>query len=119
MDSKTKIIYILNLMTKSGQTTNYKASDHRRDLKKYLGRDPDYILVNNASLSSDILESYKKYNEREVNNDLNEKNGYKMIKNDLVDNKKVEPISADILYRSILRHDSQKVAKVLQKIFNA
>jgi len=119
MNSKAKIIYILNLMTKSGQTTNYKASDHLLDLKKYLEKNPDYILVNNAPLSSDILESYKKYNEVEVNNDLKEKNGYKMIKDDLTDNKKVKQMSADVLYRSILRHDSQKVAKVLIKMFNA
>ncbi len=115
--SKAKIIYIMNLMTKSGQTTNYKASDHVRDLVKYLGREPDYILINNGVISEEILSSYKLYNEVKVVNDLN-KSGYQIIEKDLVDVKKIERNSSDILYRSILRHDSDKVAKILVGIFN-
>jgi uncharacterized cofD-like protein len=114
--SKAKIIYIMNLMTKSGQTTNYKASDHVRDLVKYLGVEPDFVLINNGSISSEVLTSYERYNEVKVINDLN-KNGYQIIEKDLVDVKKVEKSSADILYRSILRHDSEKVAEELKKIF--
>jgi len=114
--SKAKIIYIMNLMTKSGQTTNYKASDHVRDLVKYLGREPDYILINNGTIASEVLSSYEHYNEVRVVNDLN-KNSYQIIEKDLVDVKKVEKNSSDILYRSILRHDSEKVAEVLINIF--
>jgi uncharacterized cofD-like protein len=114
--SKAKIIYIMNLMTKSGQTTNYKASDHLKDLTQYLGRHPDYVLINNGDISSSVLTSYKKYNEIKVINDV-EKNGYKIVETDLVDNKKIEKNSSDGLYRSILRHDSEKVANELKKIF--
>ena len=114
--SKAKIVYIMNLMTKSGQTTNYKASDHLRDLSEYLGSQPDYVLINNGNISTDILTSYKHYNEVKVENDLN-KNGYQIIEKDLIDNKKIEKSTADILYRSILRHDSEKIAKELKKIF--
>ena len=118
MKSKAKIIFIMNLMTKSGQTTNYKASHHLLDLKSYLGKDPDFILLNNTPINGDILNSYKKYNEEGVVNDL-ENNGYKIVTADLIDNAPVEKTEVDVLYRSILRHDSKKVAKVLEKIFNA
>jgi uncharacterized cofD-like protein len=114
--SKAKIIYIMNMMTKSGQTTNYKASDHVHDLVKYLGVEPNIVLINNGEISPEILASYKRYNEVKVVNDLN-KNGYEIIEKDLVDTKKVEKDSSDILYRSILRHDSEKVADELKKIF--
>lgn len=114
--SKAKIVYIMNLMTKSGQTTNYKASDHLKDLSVYLGSQPDYVLINNGDISTDILKSYKRYNEVKVENDL-DKNGYQIIEKDLIDNKKIEKSTADILYRSILRHDSEKIAKELKKIF--
>lgn len=114
--SRAKIVYIMNMMTKSGQTTNYKASDHVKDLVIYLGREPDYVLINNGAISEEILSSYKKYNEVKVVNDLN-KNGYQIVEKDLVDAKKVEKNSSDILYRSILRHDSEKVAGELKKIF--
>lgn len=115
--SKAKIIYIVNMMTKSGQTTNYKASDHVKDLGKYLGKKIDYVLINNGSISSEVLQSYERYNEVKVINDLN-KNGYQIIEKDLVDVKKVEKSSSDILYRSILRHDSEKVAETLISIFD-
>ena len=114
--SKAKIVYIMNMMTKSGQTTNYKASDHVSDLVKYLGREPDVVLINNGEISSDILLSYERYNEVKVVNDLN-KNGYQIIEKDLVDTKKVEKNSSDVLFRSILRHDSDKVAEILVSIF--
>lgn len=116
--SKAKIVYIMNLMTKSGQTANYKATDHIEDLVKYLGIEPDYILINNGKIASEVLSSYERYNEVKVVNDLN-KNGYQIIEKDLVDVKKVEKNSSDILYRSILRHDSEKVADELKKIFYA
>ncbi|PIP63422.1 hypothetical protein CO165_02625 [Candidatus Roizmanbacteria bacterium CG_4_9_14_3_um_filter_33_18] len=115
--SKAKIIYIMNMMTKSGQTTSYKASDHVADLVKYLGREPEVVLINNGEISSDILSTYEHYNEVKVVNDLN-KNGYQIIEKDLVDITKVEKNSSDILYRSILRHDSEKVADVLVSIFS-
>ncbi|MEK7109775.1 MAG: gluconeogenesis factor YvcK family protein, partial [Patescibacteria group bacterium] len=96
--SKAKIIYIMNLMTKSGQTANYKASDHVKDLVKYLGREPDYVLINNGTIASEVLSSYERYNEVKVINDIS-KNGYQIIENDLVDVKKIEKNSSDILYR--------------------
>jgi uncharacterized cofD-like protein len=114
--SRAKIVYIMNLMTKSGQTTNYKATDHLKDLVNYMGRGPDYILINNSNISPDVLAIYERYNEVKVENDL-DKNGYKIVEKDLLDNKKIEKVSADILYRSILRHDSEKVAQELKKIF--
>lgn len=116
-NSKAKIIFIINLMTKSGQTTHYKASDHINDMRKYLGKNPDFVLLNNGKIQQEILDAYKKYNEEEVEDDL--KNQYfQVIREDLVDNRAVEKNSSDILYRSILRHDSKKVAKVLNKIIN-
>lgn len=116
--SKAKIIFIMNLMTKSGQTTSYKASNHVDDLKLYLGKNPDFVLLNNAKISEDILNSYKKYNEEKVINDL-KGGGYQIMENDLIDNTPVEPNSSDVLYRSILRHDSKKLAEIINKIINA
>lgn len=118
LKSKAKIIYIMNLMTKSGQTTNYKASDHVTDLEKYLGKKPDYILVNNEEIPNEILKIYHKYNEIEVKNDLKDSQ-YKILTGHFIDNKEFKKDKSDILYRSILRHDSKKVAEVLSNIFYA
>lgn len=116
--SRAKIIYIMNLMTKSGQTTNYKASDHVRDLEKYLGKKLDYVLVNSGKITDEILKTYHKYDEIEVENDL-KNSKYEVVSKDLIGDHEFKKEKSDILYRSILRHDSKKVAEVLNKIFYA
>lgn len=117
LSSKAKIIFITNLMTKSGQTNNYSASNHLRDLIKYLGRVPDVIIVNAGKISSEILQWYRQHNEKVVENDLTNY-GYKgrIVEENLIDTHHFKKSVADRLTRSILRHDSDKLAIVLKKI---
>ncbi len=119
--SKAKIIYILNLMTKSGQTANYKGSDHLNDLKYYFGRSPTIVIVNNGKIPKEIINWYQDWGEQVVINDLTKSNYQeKVILADVVDRKKIEKSKGDILVdpmvRSILRHDPKKLAKILKEI---
>ena len=117
ISSKAKIIYVLNLMTKSGQTTNYKASTHIRELEKYLGRDINYLIVNKGKIPADILKWYFNHNEKPVLNDLQLNNlRCTMIVEDIIDKKKIKINKIDRVTRSILRHSSQKLAEILIKI---
>ncbi|MCX6732871.1 MAG: YvcK family protein, partial [Candidatus Roizmanbacteria bacterium] len=43
--TQAKIVYVVNLMTKSGQTNNYTAKDHVRDIEQYMGRQIDKIIM--------------------------------------------------------------------------
>src|SRR3990172_4297444 len=44
--TKAKVVYVMNLMTRYGQTTDYKASDHINELKKYIGnKTVDYCIL--------------------------------------------------------------------------
>jgi uncharacterized cofD-like protein len=56
--SKAKIILILNIMTKEGETDNYTATDFVEKIEKHLGRKADYILYNNAKIPRKILLRY-------------------------------------------------------------
>ena len=114
--TKAKIIFIMNLMTKSGQTNNYNASDHLKDLMEYLGRQPDLIIINSGKIPLEMLQWYKEHNENAVENDL-VKGGFKgkFIEENLVDTHRFEKKTADKLTRSILRHDSIKLAKTLKQ----
>jgi uncharacterized cofD-like protein len=56
--SKAKIILILNIMTKKGETDNYAANDFVERIEKYLGRKADYILYNNAPIPDEVLLKY-------------------------------------------------------------
>lgn len=119
--TKAKIIYILNLMTKSGQTTNYKATDHLKDIASYFGKIPHFVIVNNGQIPKDIIEWYQRENEHVVQNDLDSSNYKgKVIVDDVADRNKFKKSEGDKfvdpLVRSILRHSSKKLAGVLLKI---
>jgi uncharacterized cofD-like protein len=56
--SRAKIILILNIMTKKGETDNYTASDFVEKIEKYLGREAAQIICNSASIPREILLKY-------------------------------------------------------------
>lgn len=117
LKSKAKIIYNLNLMTKMGQTTRYTASKFISDISKYLGRMPDFVIVNDGKIPENILDWYFSQGESPVKNDLHEMHfsGY-IIESDVVNRSELIKNHADSLTRSILRHDTDRLTKVIQKI---
>lgn len=122
LKSKAKKIYILSLMTKHGQTNQFRASDYCAELSKYLnGHNPDYILINKKlKLSHKILKRYQEEKAEPVIDDLNEHPenliGSKIIKGNFISNIIFEKAKGDKLNRSLVRHDSQKLAKAIVRI---
>lgn len=113
--TKAKIIYISNLMNKPGQTNNYKISDYIYDLESYLGRKIDIILINNEKISKKLLNLYKtRENNTQVLDDLDKDK--KNIRLPLISGKIIKKIAGDNLERSLIRHDSNKIAKAIWKI---
>ena len=112
-NTKAKIVYVVNLMTKWGQTYGFTAQDHVDEIAKYMGRVPDYIFVNNKPLPPEILEIYAKDKELPIEDNLKEKEEYKIIREDFVSSKVAKKSSSDILKRSLIRHDSDKLAKAI------
>jgi uncharacterized cofD-like protein len=59
--TKAKIIYLINLMTKFGETNGFAASDFVKEIEKYLGRGVvDYVVVSNRRPAVTRLKKYKK-----------------------------------------------------------
>lgn len=110
ISSKAKLIFVLNLMTKRGETDSYKASDFLKSLIFYLGNADrvDYVLTNDNSITPEIEELYAK-------------EGQKVVKLDEDDCKKLAPkakiIKAPLAKYSpkehLLRHDPDKLAEAL------
>ncbi len=111
-NSKAKKVYIVNLMTKFGQTYNFKASNFVAEIEKYLGKCLDYVLINNKDLPEAIIERYKAENDSPVEDDLNDSN-YKVIREDLLATEPIERKAGDVLQRSLIRHDSDKLSQIL------
>ncbi len=114
--SKAKFIYVLNLVTKFGQTYGFKASDHLKEIEKYIGRRPDYILVNSTKLPKEILDRYRLQNDYPVENDLDKT--YNVVLTDLLANEVIVTPKGDKLKRSLIRHDGDKVAKKVLSILD-
>lgn len=113
-EAKAKVIYVLNLMTKFGQTTNYTASDHLQDLKNYLGKKVlDCVIVNTERPDKEALKWYEKHKEVPVEDDLDGMDGCEVIRAKLLLPTKIEKSTPDILTRSLIRHDPAKLAKVV------
>lgn len=112
--SKAKKVYILNLMTKYGQTDGYGASDHLADLNKYLGgKAIDVVLVNtNKNFPRGIMARYRQEKAYPVKEDLTAKDA-KVVRGNFVSTKIYQKAKSDKLKRSLIRHDPKKLAKRL------
>jgi uncharacterized cofD-like protein len=116
--SDAKKVYILNLMTKWGQTYNYTARDHIETLEKYMGTSFDCVVVNNSSFAPKALAHYAKVEEYPVVDDLPKTSSYKIIRSDVASREHIASHKNDTLTRSLIRHDSTKLAAVLMKYIN-
>ncbi len=115
-ESKAKLVYIVNLMTKIGQTHNFKASDHLKVIEKYLGKTVDIVVINNGKIPKKILKWYKAHQEEQVEDDLKNEDQRIIIRSDLISRKFFIKTKADILSRSVLRHSSLKLAKLIYSL---
>lgn len=116
VSSKAKLIYIMNLMTKLGQTTFYTAMDHIKTLEKYLSRKIDIVVINNGKISEDVIKWYLANKEKLVLNDIELSTKRKVISLDLIDRIKYKKDDSDRLDRSLVRHDQKKLGKLLSEI---
>lgn len=112
-ETKAEIVYVLNLMTKYGQTYNFKATDHVRAIESIIGQSLDYVLVNSAPYSKKALEIYAKFHEISVVDDLPRNSHYKVLKTKLVSSAVYKKSSSDALIRSLIRHSSDRLAQAL------
>ena len=116
--SKAKKVLVANIMTKFGQTDGFKASDFVKVSEKYLGGKIGAVLENNKRPSSDILKKYSTEKAKFVEADLKSGQGLKVISENLISDEVVKKASGDKLKRSWLRHDSDKLAKLIWKLLN-
>ncbi len=115
--SKGKKIFVMNLMTKYGQTTNYSAKDHINDLEKYLGRGIiDSVLINSKKPRKSTLSWYEEFEEHPVADDLGKTNRFTLIRKNLIRDVIVKAAPNDALRRSIIRHDPEKLATEIMNI---
>ncbi len=110
--SDAKKVYVVNLMNRKGQTTGYKTSKYLAEITRYIGRDIfDYILINVQKPAKELIDTYAEEGEL-VENDLDDE---RVVKADFL-GRLAEESRRDLLKRSLIRHDSKKLAQELMNI---
>lgn len=113
--SKAKIIYISNLMTRVTQTHDLTAQGHLKIIEKAINHPVDKTIINSELISDEVLAHYAGQREHPVVDDF-PKNSSKVMREELLSENLVNKDYQDNTHRSLLRHDPGKLKKALQKI---
>lgn len=113
--SGAQLVYVCNLMTKSGQTTDMGVKEHLQEIRRYIHKWPDYVLVNSGKFPEDLLVRYAEDKEFPVAINYVDRNS-RMIVEDFLATEEIKTAKGDVLKRSLIRHDSRKLARTLMDI---
>ena len=107
INSKAVKIYVCNVMTQKGETADYKASDHLRAIVEHTSPGiVDYCIINTARIPAEMIAKYRTEDSAPVVPDS--ENIRKM---------KCKVIEAHIINaRDYVRHDSDKLAKIIMDL---
>jgi uncharacterized cofD-like protein len=101
-------IYVCNLMTKHGETHGFSAVDHVRAIHKYVGEKCiDAVVVNSSAIPDERIQEYAVEHSHQVKYDIQS----------LLDEGVSMVVESDVASaRSLVRHDSGKIAWELFKL---
>lgn len=122
-ESPAKVVMVSNLVNKRHQTNGLKVSDYIDILEKYIGEGQiDHVIYNDSEPPTGLLEKYAQSGELPVAYDKQALAGRdtEMHGEALISEKPVERSSNDKLMaapRNFIRHDADKVSRVLMRIF--
>jgi len=117
--SMAKVVFVMNLMSRAGETYDYKASDFLSDLSKYLNADRlDYVIQNiETSHSPVVLKKYAQEGSAPVEDDLKDIwNHAKVVRARMRASHKPNLVKGDTVSRSMVRHDPELLAKNIYKL---
>ncbi len=113
-------IFVVNIMTKYGHTSGYGAQKHVDEIEKYLGKNVlDYVLVNTKMPKKISNSWYEEFEEYPVKDDLLDGKKYKIVRGDLLKDVVMTQNPVDVRRRSIIRHDSKKLANEVVEIIKS
>ena len=117
MKSRGKLVFVMNLMTKKGESYGYSASMYLEDMQTYLPLSRfDYVIMNtDQHINQKLLVAYKLEGAEIVRDDLVD-GSYHVVRAKLLSHTKIVLEKGDNVIRSMVRHDSKKLAKELVKL---
>lgn len=113
--TEAKIVFVVNLMNRKGQTTGYKVHSYIEEMVRFIGEDIfDYIIVNNQAPPERLIAMYAEEGELiQSSPEIDERMICAPLLGDFKEGHKV-----DLIKRNLIRHDSKKLAQELMRIVN-
>lgn len=122
-ETNAKKVYVCNLVNKPGQTDAFTVEDYAEQIERFSGVRLDYVLYNNHRPSQELIDKYARDGEMLVEWDeaaLAKKHYYASGKRLIAEtawvnqNATADPLAAQ---RSLIRHDADRVARELMRIY--
>ena len=104
--TKARILYIINLMTKFGETHGFTCRHFVSEIEKFIEKKLDYLIINTAQPEPEILAEYQKQKAHFIaeQDDLSD---YQVVREDLLETA-----------GGIIRHDFKKLANLISRLIN-
>lgn len=103
-ESEAEKVYVCNLMTKHGETDNYKASNFVETIHHYLGGRIDRVIVNDGPFAPEILTMYAQENRAPV--EVDRERLHQIVPSVVVDRLNLEN-------DSLARHDPERLVNAI------
>jgi uncharacterized cofD-like protein len=102
------ILYVINIMTKYGETHNFNAVDFVRILEEHAGRPIDGVIYNSGRPADELLARYRAQKAELVRLNPSDPHwkGHRIYSDDLLETS-----------GGVIRHDPNKLARLVSKIF--
>lgn len=115
--SKAKKVYVTNLMNKNGHTDDFVVSDYVRVLEDAIGKSGvfDAVVYNTKKPDKALVRKYADEGEPVICGPSCMKGKFALIGTNLLANGLAKTAKTDSVRRTLIRHDPDKLAKVLIK----
>ncbi len=106
--TRASIVYVVNMMTKYGETNGYAASHHVSQIVRYAGRSPDAVLAHHGLVPPELADRYRAEHAHPVRIDVDRLRelGVKTVR-------RADLMSAT----SLVRHDPGRTAQALMDLY--
>jgi len=103
-ETEAEVVYICNLMTKHGETNDFKVEDFTKEIEKLLGGEVDKVIYNNNFPGQEKVSEHRKNNPSCLKTvyPRNEKNN--------------KFIGADVISANDITHDPYKLSKLIMEL---
>jgi len=107
-ESRARIVYVINLMSRDGETSGYTGARHVERIAEYAGRVPDAVLAHTGSVPEELVRRYEAEHAHLVEIDA------AALQALGVERVMEEPVASAA---SLMRHDPARTAAALLRLF--